>query len=60
MSRVGTIREESVKEILIEPKKKEAGQITFSKDQLRKYFPGDYSPEQIKIEILEILDQIFK
>ena len=60
MSRMGTISEESVKEILIEPKKKEVGQITFSKDQLRKYFPGDYSPEQIKIEILEILDQIFK
>ena len=59
MSKVGTISEEAVKEILMEPKKKEAGQITFSKDQLSKYFPGDYSPEQIKREVLEILAQIF-
>lgn len=60
MSKVGTISEDAVKEILIEPKKKEAEQIIFSKDQLSRYFPGDYSPEQIKREILEILNQIFE
>ena len=39
--------------------KREAGQIAFSKDQLSKYFPGDYPPEQIKIEV-EVLLADFK
>lgn len=60
MSRYGTISEDAVKEILSETKKSETSVISFSKEQLYRYFPKDYTPEEVKREILEILDQVFE
>lgn len=59
-SRDGTITHEGVREILTETKKGDPDQISFTKEQLYRYFPRDFSMEQIKREILELLNQIFE
>lgn len=60
MSRYKTITQDAVKEILSETKKSDASVISFSKEQLYRYFPRDYTPEEVKREIIEILDQVFE
>lgn len=60
MSKVGAITQDGVKEILSESKKGDVCQITFSKEQLYRFFPSDYTPEQVKREVLEILSQVFE
>ena len=61
LSRAGILTADMTKEILSEVKRSEtADQIAFTKEQLYRYFPKDYSREQIKREILELLKQIYQ
>jgi len=54
-SREGMLTEDEVKEILGEIKKGEVTRVAFKNEQLHRFFPKDYTPAQMKKEILEIL-----
>ena len=45
-----------MKEILAEVKKGEIHRVMFKNEQLYQYFPRDYSAEQMKNKILEVLE----
>ena len=55
LSQEGCFSKEQAETILGEVKKGEVNRVTFKNEQLRKYFPRDYSAEQMKREILVIL-----
>ena len=45
-----------MKEILAEVKKGEIRRVMFKNEQLYQYFPRNYTPEQMKNKILEVLE----
>ena len=45
-----------MKEILAEVKKGEIHRVMFKNEQLYQYFPRNYTPEQMKNKILEVLE----
>jgi len=51
----GTLTEEEAREILGEVKKGEITRVAFKNEQLYRFFPRDYSPAQMKTEILNML-----
>lgn len=55
LSRDGELTKEKMEDILSEIKKGEAKRVTFTNEQLHKYFPRGYTPEKMKREILSIL-----
>ena len=61
LSRSHQLTADRCKEILSEIKRSESSElIAFTKDQLYRYFPREYSKDQVKREVLEILKQVFQ
>lgn len=57
LSYEGNLTQDLVIEILGEVKKGDMNRVIFKNSQMYKYFPKEYSPEQIKTEILKLLDK---
>ena len=55
LSREGNLTVKQIQTILSEVKKGEINRVMFKNEQLRQYFPRDYTAEQMKEEILNIL-----
>lgn len=55
LSRNGRLTRQIVEDILSEIKQKEADRVVFKNEQLHRYFPKNYSAEQMKREIIELL-----
>ena len=56
LSQDGKLNEDTMLEIMIEPKKAEKGNVTLSGSKLRKYFPRSYTPLQIETTIFKLLE----
>ncbi|MGN1349462.1 MAG: ParB/RepB/Spo0J family partition protein [Anaerovoracaceae bacterium] len=56
MSRMGTLNDDTMLEIMMEQKKPESYNIVIPGDRVRKYFPKSYSTERIQETILKLLD----
>ena len=55
LSKEGNLSLEKMKDILSEVKKGEISRVTFTNEQLHRYFPNNYTPEMMKREIVAIL-----
>ena len=55
LSADGKLTTQRVEDILSKIKQKETDRVVFKNDQLHKYFPKNYSTEQMKREIIELL-----
>ena len=55
LSRTGMLTLEKMQDILSEIKKGEITRVTFTNEQLHKYFPDHYTPQMMKREIIDIL-----
>ncbi|MGN8767797.1 hypothetical protein ACTNDQ_14405, partial [Blautia massiliensis (ex Liu et al. 2021)] len=49
------LTEDDLKDILCEIKREDISRVTFKTEQLKKYFPKDYTVEKMKREIIDIL-----
>ncbi len=56
-SQEGTLSIDVVRAIMSEEKKSEQIKVTISNDTLRKYFPGNYTPQKMEETIIKLLDQ---
>ena len=56
-SQEGRLSEDIMRAILSEEKKPEVGKITLSSDQLRRYFPKSFTPQQMEQTIFRLLEQ---
>lgn len=56
-SQEGTLSIDVMRAIMSEEKKSEQIKVTISNDTLRKYFPGNYTPQKMEETILKLLDQ---
>ena len=56
LSRAQKLSLTKMKEILAEVKKGEIHRVMFKNEQLYQYFPRNYTPEQMKNKILEVLE----
>ena len=57
MSRDGTLTEAAVAELLSERKANQKERISFPLDDLQRFFPPQYTPEQIRQSILRMLEE---
>lgn len=57
LSAVGQCTTENAIDILDEIKKGDEERVTFKGSELRKYFPKNYTPQQIQQTIIKLLDQ---
>ena len=57
LSRDGELTWDAVREILEELKKGDIRGVAFKNDQLRHFFPKDFSPSKMKAEILDLLSE---
>lgn len=55
MSQEGTLTEEKMQDIMSEIKKGEISRVTFTNEQLHRFFPNDYTAAKMKREIIAIL-----
>ena len=55
LSKSGSLTKEKMEDIMSEIKKGEISRVTFTNEQLHRYFPTSYTPEKMKREILAIL-----
>ena len=55
LSKDGKLTLEKMQDILSEIKKGEISRVTFTNEQLHRYFPNNYTPEMMKREIVAIL-----
>lgn len=55
LSKEGKLSLEKMQDILSEIKKGEISRVTFTNEQLHRYFPNNYTPEMMKREIVAIL-----
>lgn len=55
LSRTGMLTLKKMQDILSEIKKGEITRVTFTNEQLHKYFPDHYTPQMMKREIIDIL-----
>ncbi len=55
MSAEGSLNIEKMEEILSETKKSETNRVIFKNEQLYRFFPTNYTADQMKREIIEIL-----
>lgn len=60
MSAEGSLTIESMENILSEIKQKEIDRVIFKNEQLHRFFPTNYTSEQMRREILEILKEWMK
>lgn len=56
-SQEGTLSINVMRAIMSEEKKSEQIKVTISNDTLRKYFPGNYTPQKMEETIIKLLDQ---
>ena len=56
-SQNGSLSVDVMRAIISEEKKPEQEKVLLTGDKLRKYFPKDYSPEQMETTILKLLEQ---
>lgn len=56
-SQEGTLSIDVMRAIMSEEKKSEQIKVTISDDTLRKYFPGNYTPQKMEETIIKLLDQ---
>jgi len=55
-SQEGRLSEDVMLAIMSEEKKQDVDRVTFTRDELRKYFPKDYTPKQMEETILKLLN----
>ena len=55
LSQSNELTEDNLKDILCEIKREDISRVTFKTEQLKKYFPKDYTVEKMKREIIDIL-----
>ena len=55
LSQSNELTEDDLKDILCEIKREDISRVTFKTEQLKKYFPKDYTVEKMKREIIDIL-----
>ena len=55
LSQSNELTEDDLKDILCEIKREDVSRVTFKTEQLKKYFPKDYTVEKMKREIIDIL-----
>ena len=55
LSKSGKLTLEEMQDILSEIKKGEITRVTFTNEQLHRYFPDNYTPQMMKREIIAIL-----
>ena len=60
MSAEGNLTVESMENVLSEIKQKEIDRVVFKNEQLHRFFPTNYTSEQMRREILEILKEWMK
>ena len=56
LSREGALNDDSMLDIMMEQKKPEKCELTFSGDVLRKYFPRSYTPQRMQETIIKLLE----
>lgn len=56
-SQEGTLSIDVMRAIMSEEKKSELDKVTLTSDKLRKYFPKNYTPQQMETTILKLLEQ---
>lgn len=56
LSRDGKLNDDTMLDIMMEPKKPEGYNVVLSADKLRKYFPRSYTPQKMEETILKLLD----
>ena len=60
LSQEGKLWKKDIRQILNEDKKRYTDRIIFDSDQVKGYFPEDFTVERIKEEILNLLERHFK
>lgn len=60
LSQNGACTVEAMREIMSEEKKSELDKITIDTDEIKKYFPRSYTPNQMKNTIFKLLDSWLK
>lgn len=60
LSQKGTCTVEAMREIMSEEKKGDLDKITIEPDEIKKYFPRSFTPNQMKNTILKLLDNWMK
>lgn len=55
LSQSNELTEDDLKDILCEIKRDDISRVTFKTEQIKKYFPKDYTVEKMKHEIIDIL-----
>ena len=56
LSQAGTLNDDTMLDIMMEQKKPEKCELTFSGDVLRKYFPRSYTPQRMQETIIKLLE----
>ena len=56
LSQAGKLNDDTMLDIMMEQKKPEKCEITFSGDVLRKYFPRSYTPQRMQETIIKLLE----
>ena len=57
LSREGKCTQDAMYKVMSEEKKDELDRVTLKSDTLRKYFPKNYTPQQMERVIIKLLDQ---
>ena len=57
LSREGKCTQDAMYKLMSEEKKDELDRVTLKSDTLRKYFPKNYTPQQMERVIIKLLDQ---
>lgn len=57
LSREGKGTQDAMYKVMSEEKKDELDRVTLKSDTLRKYFPKNYTPQQMEQVIIKLLDQ---
>ena len=56
LSQAGKLNDDTMLDIMMEQKKPEKCELTFSGDVLRKYFPRSYTPQRLQETIIKLLE----
>ena len=56
LSQAGKLNDDTMLDIMMEQKKPEKCDLTFSGDVLRKYFPRSYTPQRMQETIIKLLE----
>ena len=56
LSQAGNLNDDTMLDIMMEQKKPEKCELTFSGDVLRKYFPRSYTPQRMQETIIKLLE----